>query len=164
MAGITTTVLAVTAVAGTAYSINQQQKAASAQKQAAQVAQQQQRQQASQQRRQSVRAMVSQRSRMRAQAQSLGVSGGSAALGGMSSLSSQFGANLGYGSMMSGLSQQYSGFTGQAAQFGAQAQLGAGISGLSSQLYGYGQNYMAANPQQPTPNPRDSSTNLPQIY
>ncbi len=104
---------------------------------------------------------------MQSRADMVGAGGSSAALGGISSLSSQFGANLGYGSMMSGLSQQYSGFTGQAAQFGAQAQLGGAVAGLAGQVYGFGQQFMQNNPQPnqaPLPNPTNTATGLPQVY
>jgi nitroreductase len=113
-------------VGGTAaigYSINRSDKAASAQRAAASTQQRMQQQQATRQRRSAIRSSLIRRQQMLTQARALGVSGGSAVGGGLSSLSSQLGANLGFSSMMSGLGQQYSAFTQQAADFTGQSQL-----------------------------------------
>ena len=59
-----------------------------------------------------------------------GLQGSSALRGGLGSISSQIGANLGYGSMMSGLGQQFTTLSSQAAQLQGQAQLGFAQAGL----------------------------------
>lgn len=73
---------------------------------------------------------------MQAQAQAMGVSDSSALAGGQSGVSSQLGSNLGFGSMMSGLSQQYTAFTGQAAQASAKSQMFGTIANLGFQTFG----------------------------
>ena len=94
-----------------------------------------QKQEVARQRRQAIRANIIRRSRARAQAQAAGVETSSGFAGAMGSLSSQLGTNLGYGSQMSGLGEQYTTFTGEAnlassrAQtFGQIAQLGFGLA------------------------------------
>ena len=105
------------------YSINQADKAASAQRAAAATQQRMQQQTATRQRRSAIRANLMRRQSMLSTARALGAAGSSAVGGGISSLSSQLGANLGFSSMMSGLGQQYSAFTQQAADFTGQSQL-----------------------------------------
>jgi hypothetical protein len=105
------------------YSINRADKAASAQRSAAATQQRMQQQQATRQRRSAIRSSLVRRQQMLSQARALGAEGSSAIGGGISSLSSQLGANLGFGSMMSGLGQQYSSLTQQAADFTGQSQL-----------------------------------------
>lgn len=107
----------------TVASISVANRAARTQREAAAVQQRIQQQQVTRQRRQAIRANIMRRSQLQAQAQAMGVAGTSMVSGGLSGLSSQLGANLGYGSMMSGLGQQYTGLTAQAAQLGAQSQL-----------------------------------------
>jgi hypothetical protein len=132
MAAITT-ILAATAVAATGYSVVQGQKAAKAQRAAANTQIQMQQQQAARERRSAIRANLVRRAQLRAQAQAMGVETSSGALGGQTSLSSQLGANLGFGSMMSGLSQQYTGLTAQAADYSARSQMGSAIAGFAFQ-------------------------------
>jgi hypothetical protein len=115
---------AITAGAGAiGYSINQAEKGASAQRAAAQTQVRMQQQQVARQRRQAIRGSIIRRQQARAQAQALGVADTSMLAGGLTGLSSQLGANLGFGSMMSGLGQQYTGLTAQAAQFQGRSSL-----------------------------------------
>jgi len=122
--------------------ITDAQRADKATRQALQVQQEavqtqirQQEQQVARQRRSAVRQSIVARSRARAQAATQQQLGGSGYLGGMASLSSQLGSNLGYGSMMSGLSTQYTALTGQAAYLQGRAQMFSARSQLGFQLY-----------------------------
>ena len=131
---------AITAVVGTVVGVSQTNKAAKASKaagaatqRAAETQVQIQREQATRQRRSSIRQVLSQRSQLAARAQALNVAGSSGAAGGQSAISSQLGANLGFGNMMSGLGQQYTSLTAQAANFGGQAQLAQSYAGLGFQ-------------------------------
>ena len=124
------------------YPITQAERANKATQQALQVQQEavqtqirQQEQQVARQRRSAVRQTILARSRARAQAATQQQLGGSGYLGGMASLSSQLGSNLGYGSMMSGLSTQYTDLTGQAAYLQGRAQMFSAESQLGFQLY-----------------------------
>ena len=124
------------------YPITQAERANKATRQALQVQQEavqtqirQQEQQVARQRRSAVRQSIVARSRARAQAAAQQQLSGSGYLGGMSSLTSQLGANLGYGSMMSGLSTQYTALTGQAAYLQGRAQMFSMESQLGFQVY-----------------------------
>lgn len=128
-----TTLLAATAVAATGYSVVQGQKAAKAQRAAANTQIEMQRQQASRERRSAIRANIIRRSQLQAQAIAAGVETSSGVQGGQTSMSSQLGANLGFGSMMSGLSQQYTQLTAQAADYSARSQMGSAIAGFAFQ-------------------------------
>lgn len=132
-----TTILAATAVVGTAYNISKSQEAASAQRQAARTQQRMQAAQATRERRGAIRQALIARSTMQAEAAGMGLLGTSAYGGGRGSLGAQLGANLGYGSMMSGLGRQYTGFTAQAATYQSQAAMGSAISGLAMQALPY---------------------------
>lgn len=133
-----TTILAATAVAATGYSVVQGQKAAKAQRAAANTQIQMQQQQAARERRSAIRANLVRRAQLRAQAVAAGVETSSGALGGQTSLSSQLGANLGFGSMMSGLSQEYTQLTAQAADYSARSQMGSAIGSLGFQAAQFG--------------------------
>lgn len=128
-----TTILAATAVASTAYSVVQGQKAAKAQRAAAGKQIEMQQQQAARERRSAIRANLIRRSQMKAQAVAAGVETSSGFLGGQTSLSSQLGANLGFGSTMSGLSQEYTQLTAQAADYSARSQMGSAVAGFAFQ-------------------------------
>lgn len=124
------------------YPYTQAERANKATRQALQVQQEavqtqirQQEQQVARQRRSAVRQSIVARSRARAQAAAQQQLSGSGYLGGMSSLTSQLGANLGYGSMMSGLSTQYTALTGQAAYLQGRAQMFSMESQLGFQVY-----------------------------
>jgi hypothetical protein len=112
--------------------------AAAAQKQAAEAQQRQQELAASRERRQAIRAGIVQRARLRAQAQVMGAGGGSGVAGGISSISSQIGANLGFGTQMTGLGREYTAATGRAADFGAQAGIYQARASSASQMSGMG--------------------------
>ena len=124
------------AVYGTAASISASNRAMSAQKQATQVQIKQQQAQVSRERRGAVRRGLIARARAANVAATTGMRDTSAVLGGLGSLSSQLGANLGYGSMMSCLSQQLTGLSGLAAQAQGQAQLFGQVASLGFQFGG----------------------------
>jgi len=121
---------------GTAYAVSQMEKGASAQRAAAATQQRIQQQQATRQRRQAIRASIIRRQQAAAQAQATGVADTSMVAGGLTGLSSQLGANLGFSTMLSGLGAQYSALTGQAAMFGSRAQMGQAIGQLGFQFLG----------------------------
>ena len=132
-----TTILAATAVAGTAYSISQQEKAGKAQRAAAATQQRMQAAQATRERRGAIRQALLARSTMQAEAAGAGVIQTSGYAGGRGAIGAQLGANLGFGSMMSGLGAQYTGFTGQASLAQNRAQLGSAVAGLGFQAISY---------------------------
>jgi hypothetical protein len=107
---------ATAGVVGTVKSVKKAEAAAVSARQATQVQIVQQQQQAIRQRRSAVRSSVIARAQAQQAAQTRGVGTSSGALGGLASLSSQLGANLGYGSMMSGLGQQFTALSGLSAQ------------------------------------------------
>ena len=122
-------------VVGTVKSVKKAEAAAVSARQATEVQIVQQQQQAIRQRRSAVRSSVIARAQARQAAQTRGVGTSSGALGGLASLSSQLGTNLGYGSMMSGLGQQFTALSGLSAQqsadsarFGAIANIGFGVA------------------------------------
>lgn len=122
---------------GTARSISATKRAARATQAAAQTQVTMQRQQVARQRRQSIRANIIRRAQARAQAQAAGVETSSGFLGGRGSAISQLGTNLGYGSMMSGLGQQYTSLTGEASFQTSQAQMFGSIANLGMQGFQY---------------------------
>ena len=134
--GIGTAIAAGAATYGTAYAVSQMDKGASAQRAAAATQQRIQQQQATRQRRQAIRGSIIRRQQAAAQAQATGVADTSMVAGGLTGLSSQLGANLGFGTMLSGLGAQYSALTGQAAMFGARSQMGATLGQLGFQVLG----------------------------
>lgn len=123
--------LAATAVAGTAYNISQTKKATRAGAQIAAKQEQQQKLREDRSRRRAFREFQIKRERTRAQAAALGAAGGSGVAGGLASLSSQYGATLGFSSAMTGLSQDITGLGVQQQTFLANAQTGAAVSGLA---------------------------------
>ena len=88
-------------------------------------------------RRGAIRQALIARSTMQAEAAGAGLIGTSAYGGGRGAVGAQLGANLGFGSMMSGLGQQYTGFTAQAARYQGQAQLGSAVAGFAMQAMPY---------------------------
>ena len=120
------------------------------QQRAAQTRVRMQQQQVARARRSAVRQQILARAKARQTAQAAGVSETSALQGGLASISSQIGANLGYGSMMSGLGQEFTSLTGQAAMLQGQSQYlqaqggamlgaakfaaGGGFSGIASSV------------------------------
>jgi len=96
-------------------------KAADSQKQAIAAQQEQQDLAARRERRQAIRQSIVLRQRQMAQMQGAGVGETSAAGGVRSSVSSQVGSNLGFGTQMSGLGQRFSQASMNAATYNAQA-------------------------------------------
>lgn len=126
---------AAASVAGTVYSISQQQKAARAQEKSIRAQQQQQQLQTRRSQRAALRQQQIQMAQLRAGALGMGVTGGSALAGGAASLASQTGEALGFGSQMSGLSRQISMFNQQAVDYSTRAQTGQAIAGLGAQVF-----------------------------
>ena len=120
-------IIAVAAVVGAVATVKSYQ----AQKKAGQAAQKQQDVQSSASRRAAIREMQIKRAQTLASTLGAGVSGGSGVAGGLSSLSSQTGANLGYSSQLSGLSREISMYNMQSQTYGAVAGLaGTAFQGL----------------------------------
>lgn len=156
MAIATSTILIGAAVAGTAVAVDQTIKstkaakaAASTAQQATQVQIQQQRETATRQRRSAVRSSIIARARGQQIAQQQGVATSSGFQGGISSLSSQLGANLGFGSMMSGLGQQFTGLSGLAAQQTAQSQRYSAMANIGMQVAQFGFSNMGPRASSP---------------
>lgn len=129
--------LAATAVAGTAYSINQQEKAASASRAAAATRQRQQEVQATRSRRAGVREAQRRRAMLRSQAQALGAVGGSGFSGAIGSISSQLGSNLGFSTQMTGMSRDITQFGMQEATALSNAQVGSSVASLAMSAMPY---------------------------
>ena len=112
---------------------------------------QQQQVAATRQRRQAVRSFIRRRSQLRAAAAAGGVQGSGVA-GGLASLSSQFGANLGFGTQMGALSSQITTLSGLQATQQAQSGMYSNISSLGFALAGgafkYGNQLVDAFPDQ----------------
>ncbi len=115
-----------TAVASTV----QANKASKAQQRGVDAQRQQAQAQANRSRRQAIRQNLIQRAQLQNQATAAGVSGGSGVAGGLSSATSQFGANLGFSGMQQGLQNnifqaqsQAIGYQGRAAAFGSLSKL-----------------------------------------
>lgn len=117
------TFIAIGSLAAGAAAIGQAEKSRQATERAAASQRQQQRAQAAESRRRAFREIQAKRAQARAQAQALGATGGSGVAGGISSLSSQFGSALGFGSQMSGLSQDINMFQAQAASAAARSEM-----------------------------------------
>ena len=132
-----TAAIGTAAVAGTAYSISQGERAASAQRAAARTQQRMQAAQALRERRGAIRQALLVRSTMQAEAAGAGLIGTSAYGGGRGAVGAQLGANLGFGSMMSGLGQQYTGFTEQASIAQGRAQLGSAVASFAQMALPY---------------------------
>ena len=113
-----------------------QQASARLQRQATQRQIRMQQQQAARERRSAIRQAILARAQARTIAAATGQIGGTAFLGGMSSLTSQLGANLGYGTMMSGLGQEYTALSGQAAYLASRSQMAEAIAGLGFGMVG----------------------------
>ena len=129
---------AVVSAGSTLASMNEQKKAGKAQARATQTQIQMQKTKATRERRTAIRSNIAARARMRNQAELTGVSGSSGAEGGVSSVSSQGGANLGFGSQMSGLGQQFTAFSGQAAQATSKAAMFDGLASLGGSVFSFG--------------------------
>ena len=104
---------------------------AKAQKQITEQQQQQQKLQVQQQRRQAIRQAQLQRAQASVAAQAYGAGGSSAIGGGISSLGSQLGGQLGFSSQMSGISRNITALQGDYAKWGAIGELGSVGFGLT---------------------------------
>jgi len=137
-AGLTGTALVATgtAVYATGASLYTQNQAVQAQRGAARVQARQQQAQAARQRRGAIRQSILARAQARTVAAATGQTAGTAFQGGMASLTSQLGANLGYSTMMSGLSAQYTRLSDQAALYAGRSQLFESIAGIGFGLAG----------------------------
>ena len=137
-AGLTGTALVATgtAVYATGASLYTQNQAVQAQRGAARVQARQQQAQAARERRGAIRQSILARAQARTVAAATGQTAGTAFLGGMASLTSQLGANLGYGTMMSGLSAEYSRLSDQAALYAGRSQLFESIANIGFGLAG----------------------------
>lgn len=124
---------AIASVAGTAYGISQQRKAAKAGRAAAAKQQQQQELRAARSRRQAFRELQISRARARASAAAMGAGDSSALAGGLASLSSQYGSALGYSGAMTGLSREISQLGVQQQTALMRAQTGSSIAGFGFQ-------------------------------
>ena len=124
------TVAAVVAIGGTAYSVSQQRKSSKAQREVSRRQQRQQALKAARSRRMAFRELQIKRAQAQASQAALGLSGSSGAAGGYASLTSQYGANLGYGSSMTNLSREITGFSSIAQTAQSNAETGAAVSGL----------------------------------
>lgn len=113
-------------------------KAADSQKQAIAAQQEQQDLAARRERRQAIRQSIVLRQRQAAQMQGAGVGETSAAGGVRSSVSSQVGSNLGFGTQMSGLGQRFSQASMNAATYNAQAGIFQQQAQSAGQLSGGG--------------------------
>jgi hypothetical protein len=126
------------AIIGTAASFQQQARQSRFQKEMLGKQEQQQEAQASRERRGAVRRGLIARARAANVAATTGMADTSAFLGGSGALSSQVGANLGYGGMMSGLSQDITRLSGLASRAEGQAQLYGQIANLGMQFADFG--------------------------
>lgn len=149
------------AIGGTVVSMQEAQASARSQRQAAQRQIRMQQAQAARQRRGAIRQSTLARAQARNVAAATGQAAGSGFLGGMASLTSQLGANLGYGTMMSGLGQEFTALSGQAAyqasrseMAGAIANLGFGMVERSGQIGQFVSGLTPAPTPQQTPYPR----------
>ena len=126
------------AIMGTAFSVQASAKAARAHKEATKVKIKQQEAQTSRERRGALRRGLIARARAANVAATTGMADTSAFLGGSGALSSQLGANLGYGGMMSGLSQDITRLSGKAKQAEGQAQMWGQVANLGMQFADFG--------------------------
>ena len=139
-AGLTGTALFATGAAmyGTVASISASNRAMKHLKESGRLKVRQQEAQVSRERRGAVRRGLIARARAANVAATTGMADTSAFLGGSGALSSQLGANLGYGGMMSGLSQDITRLSGKAAQAQGQAQLFGQIANLAMPFADFG--------------------------
>ena len=123
-------ITAVATVGAAAYSVSEQRKGTRARQEISRRQQRQQALKAARARRMQFRELQRKRAQAQASQAALGLSGSSGAAGGLASLTSQYGANLGYGSAMTNLSREITGFSSIAQSAFANAQTGAAVSGL----------------------------------
>lgn len=124
-----------TAVIGTGFSAYQGIRASKAQKKAQKAADQQRRLEEQRQRRQLIREQRIKRARLANIGAQTGTSDSSAVQGGMSSLSAQTGAELGFGSQMSGLSGIISRQTLKANNASMLGSIGSSVANLGGSVF-----------------------------
>ena len=138
-------------VVSTVKSVKSAKAASATAVQVAQAQVQQQQVAATRQRRQAVRSFIRRRSQLRAAAAAGGIQGSGVA-GGLASLSSQFGANLGFGTQMGALSSQITTLSGlqatQQAQSGMYSNIASLGFGLAGGAFKYGNQLVDAFPDQ----------------
>ena len=123
----TSAIIATAAVVGATAAVVGTVQANKAQKRQAAAQRQQQQLQAQRSQRQAIREAQIRRAQTQAGAQGMGITGGSALGGGLSSLSSQLGGALGYAGQQSGLSREISLQGQRASTAGAVAGLGMNL-------------------------------------
>jgi len=111
-------------------------KAGKAQQAAAEKQARAQELQAKRQRRAAIRSNILASARARASAQAAGTAQSSGLAGGTGAGRSALGAELGFGTQMSGLSSEISMFQGQAARYKALSDTGFGVAKLGMQAFG----------------------------
>lgn len=129
-------VAAVTAIAGTAYSISQAEKAASAGRAAAAEQKKQTQLSARRSRRRALREAQIRRAETEVLGVATGAAGGSAVSGGLTSLSSQLGSGLGYASAQTALSGRISDLGVMQQTAAMRSETGSAIAGLGMQISG----------------------------
>ena len=123
-------ITAVATVGAAAYSVSEQRKGTRARQEISRRQQRQQALKAARARRMQFRELQRKRAQAQASQAALGLSGSSGAAGGLASLTSQYGANLGYGSAMTNLSREITDFSSISQTAMANAQTGMAVSGL----------------------------------
>ena len=123
----------------------------------------QQKETAKQARRSAVRSSIIARSQGTVGAQASGTQSSSGFLGGMSSLTSQLGSNLGFGSMMSGLGENYTALSGLSAQQSAESAMYGAKANLGFNLMQIGMGAKGPSASTPTGNtPTSGRQSYPQ--
>ena len=152
-AGVTGLTALGVAVAGTAIygaigGVVNARKAGKAAEQAAIRQQKAQDLQAKRQRRAAIRQNILASARARASAQSAGVAQSSGLVGATGAGRSQLGAELGFGTQMSGLSSEISAFQGQAQKYSDISKLSFGVAKFAASQFDLGKQF---DLKQPTP-------------
>ena len=124
----TSTIIATAAIVGATAAVVGTVQANKAQQRQAAAQRQQQQLQAQRSQRQAMREAQIRRAQTQASAQGMGIVGGSALGGGLSSLSSQLGGALGYAGQQSGLSREIS-------LQGQRANTASAVAGLGMQVF-----------------------------
>ena len=124
-------ILAVAGAASSVASVVQANKAAKAQRRGVEAQRQQAQSQANRSRRQAIRQNLIARAKMQNQATAAGVSGGSGISGGLSSATSQFGANLGFSGVQQGLQNNIFQAQSQAIKYQGLASAFGSLSSLA---------------------------------
>jgi hypothetical protein len=124
-------ILAAIGGASAVASVVQGNKAAKAQQRGVEAQRQQAQSQANRSRRQAIRQNLIARAQLQNQATAAGVSGGSGFSGGLSSATSQFGANLGFSGVQQGLQNNIFQAQSQAIKYQGRASAFSALSSLA---------------------------------